>query len=515
MDDIDAKNMTDEELNKKENISLLFYLGCVLSVIGVNYLLGTILPNSNYKALITYLADLVIVILFLSGYLLYSWKSNMAELFKRIRIAIPLALFTSIFAVILFDRVNIPVRLINCGLFMLFLLLLKTPDCKQHFTVIMTLVLTFAIALKFLQFISPAEGEKDSYLRATLPFVYILPLALFFSFYMSKVIKGRPFAISSVMFKALKFFIAISVFLSLFMLLAIFGKEWGITLPIQLLASSLLSIPLVVVCYRLDLYPTGEKKKKVKCEQHFYSDVSFWSLLIANIVTIVWALKEGWSLGTMVWVYLLQGVILGFFWSAKVLASFEDRSYTKKVQSVVAFLPIYLAIHFIFATGLYSSLGKEFSANVKDIFIMSGIFLLSETISYLSEYSISSPKQLSLAKVQLFPYARIAPMYAVMLFGTTFVVGSSNIPLLTMFFLLSKAFSDIAMYMVERNSVFADLVEKHYERNLLECPHLNDKREVCQFCQRRIDDDETPWLIKEKVVCKECYNRIEEEKAGV
>lgn len=264
MNDIDPNDMTDEELKKKENISLLFYCGLALTIIGVDYLLKMILPNNSYKASIIRLADIVIIFLFFSGYLLYSWKSDMAEFIKRIRIAIPLTLTVLVFAMILFGNISKYSGRIYGGLFIFLVLLLKTPDLKQHFTVIMTLALTAFIILKFSQFLSPAEGEKESYLRATLPFVLNVPIALFFSFYISKVIKGRPFTISSIVYKALKFFITISVFLSLFMLLTIFGKQWGITLPIQLLASSILSIIFIVICYKLDLYPSDRKKDRTK-----------------------------------------------------------------------------------------------------------------------------------------------------------------------------------------------------------------------------------------------------------
>ena len=181
MNDFDTNDNTDEELKKNENVSLLIGVGCVLSIIGVNYLLGIILPNNSNKSLITYLADLVIAVIFLCGYLLYFWKSDLEELFKRIRVAAPLALAVLVFARILFANISINViGIINGGLYMFFLLLLKTPDRKQHFTVIMTLALTAIIILKFLQVLSPAEGEEASFLKMVLPFACTMPMVCFF-----------------------------------------------------------------------------------------------------------------------------------------------------------------------------------------------------------------------------------------------------------------------------------------------------------------------------------------------
>jgi len=257
----------------------------------------------------------------------------------------------------------------------------------------------------------------------------------------------------------------------------------------------------------------------IKSEQHFYSDLSFWSLLIANIITMVWALKEGWSLELMIWVYFSQNIILGISWAAKVFDSPIDSSYTKKVQSVVVFLPHYLIMHFFYGVSLHNFLSKELFTNFKFILTMAGIFFFSETVSYFAGNSLSRTRPLSLAKVQLFPYARIVPMHIVVCVGVVLEAGGINSHLTVMFFLLLKAFADVAMYVVERSSVFGDLVTDSFERHkemalLSDHSNLKENQEVCQLCQRVIGRNETPWVIKENVFCEECYNRIEKEKKG-
>jgi hypothetical protein len=245
----------------------------------------------------------------------------------------------------------------------------------------------------------------------------------------------------------------------------------------------------------------------------FYCELSFWSLLIANIISIVWALKEGLSLELMIWVYFSQNIILGIFWPAKVIDSLGDSFYAKKIQEATAFLPPYLIIHFFYAFTLYDFFGKELSANIKYILSMSGIFFVSEIVSYLFEYSsLSRPKPLSLSKVLLFPYARIAPMHFVMLYGLKLKAEGTNPQLITIYFLLLKALADMAMYMVERSSIFNILAayEKHKKWFTLNC--LKEEKEVCRLCQKAISRNESPKFIKENAVCPKCYNRIEEEK---
>lgn len=253
----------------------------------------------------------------------------------------------------------------------------------------------------------------------------------------------------------------------------------------------------------------------------FYSDLSFWSLIIANSITIFWAWKEGWPLETMVWVYFLQNIILGIFWPAKVFESTIDGSYAKKVRSVTIFLPHYFLMHFIYATSLFNFTGYVLPTNFKHIITMAGIFLLSETVSYFAGNRLSDTKPLSLAKVQLFPYARVIPMNLVMFFGIMLEAGNKVPQNAVVFFLLLKALADIAMYMVERSSMFRSLVtylvkgQEEKKASLgtsifdeMQGAHRKDKQKVCRYCQRIVGENKKLLVIKEHGYCKECYDSI-------
>jgi hypothetical protein len=249
----------------------------------------------------------------------------------------------------------------------------------------------------------------------------------------------------------------------------------------------------------------------------FYLSLSFWSLVTANLVVIVCAVLKEWPLSLMVWVYFCQNVILGVFWPAKVFASSADSSYAKKVQSVSVFMPHYLTLHFVYALSLYNFFGKELAANFKYILAMAGIFLLSETVSWFAENSMNRTRPLSLARVQLFPYARSIPMQFVVGFGAISTAGSANARLSVIFFLLLKTFADVAMYMVERSHVLGnlvtDFVEKRKERTFLsEYSNSKKEQEVCGFCQRIIGRNETHYAIKEHILCADCYTRIDRER---
>ena len=177
-----------------------------------------------------------------------------------------------------------------------------------------------------------------------------------------------------------------------------------------------------------------------------------------------------------------------------------------------------LPIHFVYGMVLCQPdfLDKELLTNFKYILAMGGFFFLSEMISYFAESSLNRTKPLNLATVQLFPYARILPMHFLMFVGIGLEVRSTNPHLIVMVFLLLKALADIAMYLVERHSVFGNLVtylfEKHTDWSVLP-DNLKAKLEVCRFCQRVIVRNGTR-TIKDHVVCKQCYQRIEKEVAS-
>lgn len=60
--------------------------------------------------------------------------------------------------------------------------------------------------------------------------------------------------------------------------------------------------------------PMDEPKKKP-----FYSDISFWSLIAANLAVIVLARTKNWSLVSLLWVHWSQSLIIGLFWFFRIV----------------------------------------------------------------------------------------------------------------------------------------------------------------------------------------------------
>ena len=245
--------------------------------------------------------------------------------------------------------------------------------------------------------------------------------------------------------------------------------------------------------------------------------ISFWSLLVADIAVLIWAILEKLPLSRMAWVYFFQSLMIGIFWSIRVLESPVNCSNETKVKNVSCFLPHYFLMHLIFIPSMYNAFGKEFLANLKSILVMSGFFLISEIITYFKESKQHCTRPLNLATIQLFPYARVIPMNLAIFIGLIVEFGGTISQFTVAVFLIVKTLADIAMDLVEKSYVFSNIVTEFFEKQEQNTFLVNDtdseaKRKKCLFCQRIFSKDEKPHIMNDNLVCEQCYKKIEIEK---
>jgi hypothetical protein len=263
---------------------------------------------------------------------------------------------------------------------------------------------------------------------------------------------------------------------------------------------------------------TNDKNENHKTGKPFYAGFSFWSLITANLIILIWAVLEKQPFSLILWIYFSQNIILGIFWCFKVFDSPVDSFYAKKVKSVAVFMPHYFLMHFVYALMLYTMFGRGILTNYKNILAMSGIFFLSETVSYFVEKNSVQTKSLSLAQIQLFPYARVIPMHLIMFLAIPFGLINQNTRLIIISFLLLKTLADVGMHLVGQNLVLGNIVTGFFEQSkqsALFSGYIKPihEREVCRFCEREIGKNEKHWSIKENIVCTECYKKIAKEMA--
>jgi hypothetical protein len=234
----------------------------------------------------------------------------------------------------------------------------------------------------------------------------------------------------------------------------------------------------------------------------WYATVSFWSLVTANVLTIVWAMHGELQLSVMIWVFWCQNIILGLFWPGKVFASSPDSDYADKVRCVCTFMPAYLGANVLYGMALYFLLHAQLRANLEAVLIMAGIMFLSETVSYLVGTQPHTDKPLSFTTVNLFPFARVLPMHLLATVGI-FAQASEEFAFFSVIFLLSlKMLADVTMHIVEQKKLtgFSDTPRQ-------------GKRKICGLCQRQFAPHETPVRIKNSIICQRCLKKLQVTRA--
>ncbi|MEM4261783.1 MAG: DUF6498-containing protein [Candidatus Diapherotrites archaeon] len=203
------------------------------------------------------------------------------------------------------------------------------------------------------------------------------------------------------------------------------------------------------------------------------------SLLFANFVSIIFAFFFNWSFVEVVFVYVIQSFIIGFFHFLKLLFTFK--SVKLENGSVVSglipslfgvesgfklfgfFLAFFFFVHYSFFHLVYFVFLFVF-ANFQNINIFSVsiiisvfVFFVNHFLSFLYYYKKSVNYYSTLGNAQLLffkPYSRIFPVHLTLIFaGFLFFFGFFNYVLL-LFFMLLKTFVDLKMHFEEHKNDF-------------------------------------------------------------
>lgn len=188
------------------------------------------------------------------------------------------------------------------------------------------------------------------------------------------------------------------------------------------------------------------------------TDPSLWLLLLSNLLTIFLAVKDGWGLSNIIWIYWLQSVIIGLFNFLKILElkQFSTEGFKINGQPVqpTRETKILTAAFFLFHFGLFHLVylifilagayvdfgGQSDKVDLGNIALGAGVFFISHLFSYF--YHRSREDQVhNIGSLMMKPYARIIPMHLTLI-GT--FLGMT----LILFFVL-KTFADCLMHIAE------------------------------------------------------------------
>lgn len=203
-------------------------------------------------------------------------------------------------------------------------------------------------------------------------------------------------------------------------------------------------------------------------------DASLQALLLVNIFTIFVAIKEGWGLGTLMWVYWFQSIIIGIFNVVRIvrLKNFSTDGVKMNNQTipptkgskylVAGFFTIHYGlfhlVYFFFLLLGFTSLAESSSSVAWSfVFGTSFMFFCNHLFSYL--YNKDRDTQTAnIGTLMFLPYARILPMHLTIIFAPMFAFFAT-IPLLI--FLLLKTVADMITHVLEHSILKKNLESKN------------------------------------------------------
>ena len=211
-----------------------------------------------------------------------------------------------------------------------------------------------------------------------------------------------------------------------------------------------------------DKYDAAVQQAKKPRQKYTYSftDSSTLFLLASNIITIILAVVQHWSLITILWIYWCQSVIIGVFNFVKILGlkdfSTENVKINERPVSPTTGTKLFMAFFFAFHYGLFHlaymiflltfSLAQSISygvlTGIGSIVLAAGIFFVTHLFSYFYNRKRDTKKQ-NIGSVMAFPYLRIIPMHLTIIIGS--LLGPAALP----FFLVLKTIADLAMHVIE------------------------------------------------------------------
>ncbi|MBU1149017.1 hypothetical protein KKI23_02905 [Patescibacteria group bacterium] len=198
-----------------------------------------------------------------------------------------------------------------------------------------------------------------------------------------------------------------------------------------------------------------------KPDKLLYFDQSLIWLVLANLVTIILAVVQGWDFTIVVWVYWAQSVIIGWFNFVRILKleNFSTKDFkinnqpVKAVGLVKNFAGFFFLVHYgIFHLTYFIFLLVRTplsSVVIWPILISIAAFFFNHLFSFQHNLQQDLAKRPNIGKVMFFPYARIIPMHLIIIFGA--FLGGGQLTLII--FLILKTVADVVMHQIEHSNI--------------------------------------------------------------
>jgi len=165
------------------------------------------------------------------------------------------------------------------------------------------------------------------------------------------------------------------------------------------------------------------KKTKNLLKNNHASKSAIFSLILVNLLSIVFAVYEHWQLGEVVLFFWAQNIIIGIFAVYKLLTFknilFSDKSSKKLEVFAFSFLFFSFNLIYLFFFNDFIDFGSVFVS----ILLPLGIFLIHHIISLLKNRKEDSTKLLNIKEFASLTFIRILPLHIFLIFGAPLAIG--------------------------------------------------------------------------------------------
>jgi hypothetical protein len=199
------------------------------------------------------------------------------------------------------------------------------------------------------------------------------------------------------------------------------------------------------------------------------NDTSALFILLSNLFTLILALVQAWHVATVLFIYVIQSIIIGFFTYIKILlykpgpeGHISSKGKVIIMPSFVGkivnfFLATFFAMHYggfqIAYLFFLTALGFMTKMPASDIpvILLAGLgFFIAHLVSFIQHRK----EHYSLMRTMFFPYLRIIPMHATIIVGAGFLLLSPNAsPFVLTFFMALKTIADLILHKKEHQAL--------------------------------------------------------------
>lgn len=192
--------------------------------------------------------------------------------------------------------------------------------------------------------------------------------------------------------------------------------------------------------------------------KNYLLDSSSISLFASNIIVIILSLVQRWDITTVLWVYWMQSIIIGFFQFLRILnlKNFSTENfiindqpaqptYSTKLYTAFFFLFHYGFFHFIYAIFIFNFFKSNLPFDFTYLFLGGLVFFINHTFSYFHNSLQDEQKTQNIGALMFAPYARIIPMHLIIIFGA--ILGQASL----IIFLVLKTLVDLFMHILKHH----------------------------------------------------------------